>query len=305
MFKKALLVTVLAIIASGGVSADAPTGVQADTLGVSHTPLRIISLAPATTEILFALGLDSEIVGVSSFCNYPPQALAKEKVGTFSSPNAEVIVSLKPDVVVGTGLEQASAIEMLRGLGLTVNVSDPVNMTELFVSIREIAALCDKVREGEALIQKMQADIDQVQRHMDQRGTAKKKVFVEIWGDPLTTAGARTFIDELILLSGGENIAHDVVKQYAHFSPEQVIARDPDVIIMPSMAGTVDPVAIVASRPGWDTISAVKNKCVYNDISSDIILRPGPRLAEGLKELYKHLWPHPLPPSPEGEGRRR
>ena len=113
--------------------------------------LRIISLAPATTEILFALGLGDEIVGVSSFCNYPPRAQEKEKVGTFSHPNVEKILSLEPDIIFGTGLEQASVVTMLRGLGLKVCVSDPAGRGELFYSINEIGRITGKDKEADDL----------------------------------------------------------------------------------------------------------------------------------------------------------
>ncbi len=102
---------------------------------------RYISLAPSTTEILFALGLDKEIVGVSSYCDYPPQAISKEKVGNFSHPSIEKIISLRPDYIFCTGLEQAPAIAELRRLNLNVYVADPKNMQELLESIRQIGKI--------------------------------------------------------------------------------------------------------------------------------------------------------------------
>ncbi|MBU4376310.1 MAG: cobalamin-binding protein [Candidatus Omnitrophica bacterium] len=249
--------------------------------------LRIISLAPATTEILFALGLDDEIVGVSSFCDYPEEAKGKEKVGTFSYLNAEKILSLKPDIIFGTGLEQASAVTMLRGLGLRLYVSDPVTIEELLFSIKEIGKLTGRSREAEKLTKKMRDEMIRLSRRAG-TGEDRPKVFIEIWDDPLLTAGGKSFINELITLAGGVNIAGDMKKAYGYFSAEQVIKRDPDYIILTYMSEE-RPLDVVKKRLGWSDISAVRMSRVYNDIDSDILLRPGPRLIEGLKALERRI----------------
>jgi iron complex transport system substrate-binding protein len=253
--------------------------------------LRIISLAPSTTEILFALDLDEEIIGVSAFCDYPPKAREKEKVGTFSQPNIERILSLKPDIIFCTGLEQAPAVRELRQLNLKVYVSDPVNIDELFISIKDIACLTHKEKEAEELIKKMKVKIEEINSKIKLIPQEKRpKVFVEIWHDPLMTAGKDSFINELLILAGGMNIAYDTKRPYSYFSPEQVIARNPDRIILGYMSGK-DNQTKVGERFGWKGINAVKNNRVYNDINPDLFLRPGPRLTEGLEEIYKRLYP--------------
>jgi len=253
--------------------------------------LRIISLAPSTTEILFALGLDEEIVGVSLFCNYPQKAKTKEKVGTFSQPNIEKILFLKPHIIFCTGLEQAPIVRQLEQLNLKVYVSDPSNIEELFNSIKDMARLTGKEKEADALIKKMHSDIEEVNSKV--KLTHKKdwpKVFVEIWYEPLMTVGNSSFVDELLTLAGGINIAHDTKRSYSYFSSEQVIKRDPQLIILTYMSKE-QPVKIVQERLGWNKISAVKNNRIYNDINPDVLLRPGPRLVDGLKELHKRLYP--------------
>jgi len=252
---------------------------------------RIISLAPSTTEILFALGLDDEIVGVSSFCDYPPKALTKEKVGTFSQPNVEKILSLRPDIIFCTGLEQAPVITRLRQLNLKVYVSDPSNFVELFNSIKEIGRLTDTEKEADSLIEGMNKGMEEIISEAKSIPEGKKvKVFVEIWSSPLMTAGRGSFIGELIALAGGINIAYDVKRPYSYFSPEQVLKHDPDCIILAYM-DKKDPVKTAGERFGWSSIAAVKNNRVYNDISPDLFLRPGPRLVEGLKEIHERLYP--------------
>ncbi|MCX5697837.1 MAG: cobalamin-binding protein [Candidatus Omnitrophica bacterium] len=262
------------------ISAAAPAGASQ----------RYISLAPATTEILFALGLDNEIVGVSSYCDYPQAAKSKDKVGNFSQPNIEKIISLKPDIIFATGLEQAGPVSQLRQLGLKVYVSDPSNMKELFNSIKDIGRLSAKEKEADALIIRMQSVIDALALKVNLIPSRKRpRVFVEIWHDPLITAGKSSFIDELITLAGGNNVASCVTKSYVYFSSEDVIRRNPECIILTYMGkGSL---GNIKSRLGWGKISAVKNNRIYNDIDPDILLRPGPRLAEGLLELHKRLYP--------------
>ncbi|MFC1478006.1 ABC transporter substrate-binding protein, partial [Candidatus Margulisiibacteriota bacterium] len=236
--------------------------------------LRIISMAPATTEILFSLGLDEEIVGVTSFCNYPPQALRKENIGSFSRPNIEKILSLKPDIVFATDLEQGFAVSKLMKLGVNVFISSPTSISELFDSIRFIGIKTDKEEKAEQLIHQMHTRIAAITGNaMSESQNNKPKVFVEIWHDPLMTAGKGSFIDELITLAGGENIAFDTPRPYCYFSAEQVIKRNPDYIILGYM-NRGKPVNMVGSRPGWQNIKAVKNNRVYNDINPDIFLRP-------------------------------
>ncbi len=253
--------------------------------------LRVVSLAPSTTEILFALRLDEEIVGVSSFCNYPLKAQEKDKIGTFSHPNIEKILSLKPDIVFCTGLEQAPVISKLKQLNLEVFVSDPQNIEELFDSIRDMAVLTSRSKEGKELINKMKKGVEEIRSKTESIPKEDRaSVFIEFWNDPLMSAGDNSFIGELIALAGGINIAHDVKRPYSYFSPEEVIKRNPDRIILAYMVNE-DAAKTIRKRLGWKDISAVKNNRVYSDVDPDMLLRPGPRLVEALGELYKRLYP--------------
>jgi len=251
---------------------------------------RYISLAPSTTEILFSLGLDKEIVGVSTFCNYPPEAKKKPKVGDFSRPSIEKILSLKPDYIFCTGLEQAQVITDLRELELNVYVADPTNITELFRTIDEIGQLTNRSKEAGELIKQMRAEIGEIKIQVGLIPQEKRiKVFFEIWHEPLMTAGKGSFVDELITTAGGINIAHDVPRPYCNFSAEKVVSLNPDCIIMAYMDKEA-PLKLVAGRFGWENIAAVKTGRIYNDIDPDTLLRPGPRITEGVKELYKRFY---------------
>jgi len=268
------------------------TAISSSPKGTVPNKPRYISLAPSTTEILFALGLDEEIVGISTYCNWPPSAKTKERVGEFSQVNFEKILSLRPDYVFCTGLEQAPIIAELRRLNLKVYVADPKNMQELFNSIRNIGEITEKGKEAESLINDMKTQIAEITSKVRLIPENKRpKVFIEIWHDPLTTAGKGSFIDELITLAGGVNIAADTKRPYSIFSPEEIIKRNPDCIILTYMDKET-PSKLVGGRFGWKQISAVKNNRLYNDISPDLLLRPGPRVAQGLKEIHKRLYPH-------------
>ncbi|MCP4050574.1 MAG: cobalamin-binding protein [bacterium] len=248
---------------------------------------RLVSIAPTVTEILFALGLDEKIVGVTSLCDYPKEVLNKDIVGTFSHPDTEKIISLKPDIIFATDLEQDVIVERLRKLNLNVFVSSPENIAELFDSIKEIGDLTGRKENASRLIKRLESIVNTVQDRVKRLSTdIRPRVFIEIWNDPLMTAGKGSFIDELIYLAGGINIAHDVTRPYSYFSAEQVIKRNPDCIFI----GHTDS-DFVADRIGWRNISAVKYNRVYSDIDPDLLLRSGPRLFDGLLEIHKRLYP--------------
>ncbi|MDD2689829.1 MAG: cobalamin-binding protein [Candidatus Omnitrophica bacterium] len=287
MKKILLVISTVLLIFLGTV----PLGLQQIILaGTVPNKPRYISLAPSTTEILFALGLEEEIVGVSSYCNYPLQVKTKEKVGSFSQPNIEKIVSLKPDYIFCTGLEQAQVIAQLKRLNLKVYVADPKNIKELFNSILQIGRITNRYNTAQALIAHMQKEIEKISAKVNLIPQKEKlKVFIEVWYAPLTTAGKGSFINELITLAGGINIASDTKRPYTIFSAEQVIKRNPDCIILAYM-DKEKPVKLLEKRLGWNGISAVRNKRVYNDINPDLLLRPSPRITEGLKEIYQRLY---------------
>jgi len=250
---------------------------------------RIISLAPATTEILFSLGLSENVIGVTTFCNYPPEVKNKGKIGTFSQPNVEDILFLNPDLTFATGLEQASIVQKLKQLGLKVYISYPSSLDELLNSIEEIGKLTNREKEAHDLTNQMKNKVGQIKRKVESIPEDKRpKVFVEIWHDPLMTAGSGSFVDELITLAGGINIAHDTPRAYCYFSPEQVIERNPDCIIFGYMDEQLSQPG-VRNRLGWNKIKAIRNNRLYNDINPDLFLRPGPRLIEGLEKIYQKL----------------
>ncbi len=253
--------------------------------------MRIISIAPAATEIVCALGLEDDLVAVSSYCDYPPEVKNKEKAGSFSEPNIEKILVLKPDIILATGLEQAQAVEKLRRLGLPVMVSDPKNFPGLYDSILEIGKACGKEREAVSLINKMKKTISAVSAKVALMEPDKRpKVYLEIWHDPIMTAGKGSFIDEMITIAGGINVTSDAPRAFSQFSPELIVKRDPDVIILGYMVKEESAAETLSKRFGWDKINAVKQKRVYDDIDPNILFRPGPRLADAVVQLNERFY---------------
>ncbi|MCM8791368.1 MAG: cobalamin-binding protein [Candidatus Omnitrophica bacterium] len=251
---------------------------------------RIVSLAPSTTEILFALGAGDEVVGVSQLCDYPDAAVSKEKVGTFSQPNIEKIISLKPDIIFCTGLEQAPVITKLRQLGLHIFVSDPSSFEDIFLSIQRIGELIGRSAEASLIISRLKEDFAELARKTAQTPENRRPgVYVEIWHSPIMTAGKGSFLDEMISAAGGKNIAGDIGKQFCSVSPEVILERDPDFIFLAYMENEAAPDAVL-KRPGWQNVSAVKNGRVYSDIEPNTLLRPGPRLVEGARKLQERLY---------------
>ena len=255
-----------------------------------NLPIRIISLAPAYTETLIELGLKDRIVGVTPFSDYLKETEDIEKIGFYTQPSLEKIVSLKPDLVlVADYIGQESLFNALERLGIKVVVFRHRGIEGIFEMVEEIGKLCGKEKEAKGLLRKMKKTIIEVRRKVE--GLAKPKVYVEVGYNPLFTAGKGSHIDDLIEIAGGENIAKEINKPYPRISQEFIIEKDPEVIILPYM-GRCYTKESVKKRSGWENIPAVKNNRVYDDIGTQIITIPTPNLIlKGLPELAKRIHP--------------
>lgn len=246
-------------------------------------PPRIISLCPSNTEILFALGLDKEIVGVTQQCNYPLTAIKKEKIGSFSSPNLERIVFLKPDLVLSTGIEQGTINRKLKDLQLpVVIIDDPKNFTELFQSLEKVGQATGRKRKAEQVIGQMKKKIALI-KGKNNRLKYRPRVFIEINLVPLMTASKDSFLNEIITLAGGENTGRGLPRSYCQVSEEWIIKQDPEIIILTSPLKKKE--FMIKHR--WEKVSAFKKQTIYDSIDPDILMRPTPRIVEGLEALSK------------------
>ena len=262
------------------------------TVALNGTPQRIISLAPANTEILFALGLGDKIVGVTSYCNYPEEALEKEQVGGFSTPDIEKIVALEPDVVFAAPIHEAEVIPQLENLGLTVIALTPATIDETYDAI-ELVGLVTGVQETAAsLIEDMRSSINSVTSLVANLSDQERpNVFYIVWHDPLMTAGYDTLQGQLIELAGGNNIFDDLTS-YPTVSLETVLDREPDIIIAGTSMGSGEnaPLEWAQEESRLQETEALQEGKVFS-INTDLTGRFGPRIVDALYEMLRLIHP--------------
>lgn len=257
---------------------------------LTKKPQRIISLVPSATETLFALGLEGRVAAVTKYDTYP-QGVQQKVEYVFEDglkPNNEQILKLNPDLVV-LGIQDDKTITAIRNLNIPVVKFNPQSLEATYKTIEVLGTITDTkdqvgkivaaMKEKEASIAKKVAGIKESER-------------VRVWTEvdsSLFTPGQGTFLDELITKAGGVNIAADV-KGWAQYSAEKVIAKNPQVIFTTYGYYEKNAVEKILARKGWENIAAVKNKRVV-DLDSDMVTRPGPRIADGLESIAQALYP--------------
>ena len=252
-------------------------------------PKRIISLAPNITEILFSLGLDEEIVGVSIHCNYPEKAKDKVRVGSYIGLDFEKILSLKPDLIIATGAGNTQEmVERLEKLGIPTFVIFPKDFDGILRSINDLGHLLNREKEARQITEGMRVRRQRVMALT--QGLYRPRVFLQIGEAPMVTVGKGSFADDLIHLAGGENIAREEKKMYPRLGMEEILKRSPEVIIVSSMNPKGNYEKALQEWTRWKTIPAVQQNRIYL-LDSDLIDRPSPRIIEGLEEIARILHP--------------
>ncbi len=253
---------------------------------------RVVSIAPSNTEILFAIGAAAQVVGRDELSDYPPEAVDVTSIGTtYGELNVEAIVALEPDLVLAAMITSPEHVQTLEDLGLVVFVlPNPMGMDELYDVLEMAGKLTGHETEAEDLVDELEIRVETVLETL--AGAAPVPVFYEIDGtDPNApwTTGPGTFQDVLIGLAGGENIASDI-EFWGQLSLEEIVARDPAVIVFSESPYVATTPESLAERPGWGEIAAVINGRVYG-IDGNWIDRPGPRYVDALETLAKVLHP--------------
>ncbi|MFH1453083.1 MAG: helical backbone metal receptor [Armatimonadota bacterium] len=276
------LLTIVIIILLAGMSFAGEYFTVKDSYGnkvkIKKCPQRIVSLNPSVTEILYSLGLDNKIVAVSNNCNYPVKAKNKPKIGDLSL-NYERIISLKPDIVIAEGSIFKDTLDKLKSLNIPVFLVSCDNLKEFQSSFIILGKALGKESKAKELMNAFNYKLDKIKKRAVNIKD-KPKVFVEIWNQPLMTASKGTFIDEIIQISAGENIAKNLNNKYPVVNTEFLIKNNPDIIIL-----TTNNPDDIYNNKVLKNINAVKNKKVYK-ISPDIIARPTLRLAEAASQIY-------------------
>lgn len=257
-----------------------------------NKPQRIVSLAPNLTEILFALGLDDKIVGVTLDSDYPPAAQQKTKVGTFWQPDTEAVIAAKPDLVVALQIEQQKRVaDSLNRLGYRVLALKIEKFEELFTATQKIGTATGCKQRDDELIENVSGRLNYLKSKYS--STNKPKVLWVIQTEPLRVAGRNTFINELIELLGGENAIGPTIQRYPPIGTEQLLACNVEVIIQSAMGKTdigqqQQQAEVFWSK--WASLPAVKNNKIYV-VNSDTVLRLGPRLPQGVEMVSRCLHP--------------
>lgn len=253
---------------------------------------KIVSLAPSNTEILFAVGAGEQVIGRDDFSNYPSEAGAVQSVGGSSGYNLEKITELQPDLVLAAEINSPEDVKALEDLGITVfYLSNPVEFEGMYENLRTVARLTGHIETTEELITSLNNRVEFVSGKVSGAET-RPVVFYELDGtDPIKpwTSGPGTFITLLIEMAGGSSIGAELDLPWAQISQEQLILKNPDIILLGDAQWGTTP-EMVAARPGWGDIKAVREGKVipFND---DLVSRPGPRLVDGLEELARAIHP--------------
>lgn len=260
---------------------------------IQAEPQRIISLAPGNTEIVFALGLEDRLMGVTTYCDYPAAALDKPKIGSFSNPDMEKLVEVEPDLILAASIHTAEVVPQLEALGYTVFVVDPRGIAEIKEAIEVVGKLTSSLDEAYQLIIEMEQRIAAV-TDITNNMTAEQRprVFYIIWHEPLMTVGSNTNIQELIELAGGVSVAADLGEDYPYMSLEALIIANPQVIIAGSGMGSgVNlPYLFALDEERLAGVEARINDQVY-EVNTDLVGRSGPRIVDGLEAMARLIHP--------------
>ncbi len=254
---------------------------------IPAVPRRIITLAPSNTEILFALSLGDRVVGADTYSDFPEAAKDLPRIGDLMNPNFEAVVAAQPDLVLTIGGTR-KLWEKLEEIGIPVVVLQPLNLQQVMEAIQLVGRITGADEDAAATVGAMQYQLKNIQSKLSYTDY-RPRVFWEIWNDPLMTAGPGSFMDDLIRLAGGTNLAADAPGPWPEVSVEAIIAADPEVILTP------DPVwaakLLNGELPAWNQTTAVRLRNVYV-VDDNLTSRPGPRMIYGLEQVASSL--HPL-----------
>ncbi len=291
------LLIISILITSGGVAAQKYPLALLDDLDekivMEEKPEKIISLSPNTTEILFAVGAGDNVIGVTTFADYPEKATKVEKIGTITEPNIEKIITMEPDLVIAASVNKIETVERLKELNIKVAGFSSDSVEIAIENIQKIGLLTGNQEKADQIAIDMKNKIDLIKNLVEEhlKTNEKPKVFYELWNDPLFTAGKNNFVDDLIQMAGGTNIGRLAEGQWPQYSLEKLLMEDPEVYIStPHSAQMQVSVEAVKSRERFQPISAIQNDRIYI-IDANILNRASPRLITGLELVTKAVFP--------------
>jgi len=256
---------------------------------VPDTPLRVVSLAPSITEMVFALDRGHRLQGVTTYSDFPPEAVKLPKVGSYVHLDLEKIVALKPDLCIAIKDGNPRMIaQRLESLKIPVYAVHPNNLETIMKTVLEIGTLLNAKNRANQLVQNMDLRIQKV-KSLVTKATHRPRIFFQIGVSPIVSVGTQTFIHELIVIAGGTNLAAGPIS-YPRFSREKVLSLSPEIIIITSMARSAVFEEVKAEWEKWPNMPAVRNQRIYVE-DSNFFDRPTPRLVDGLELLLRLIHP--------------
>jgi iron complex transport system substrate-binding protein len=274
----------------GGSPVGASVQVKDDTgrvVRLARPARRVVSLAPSTTELLYAVGAGGLLVGVSSYDDYPPAVKRVPKIGTFSGPDLERVVAARPDLVVAAHGNPLELIDRLRRQGLPVYVSNPTTVDGVLRNMTDLGRLTGKSAAARQVVRGLQDRLKRVAQTVGRRSPVT--TLVVIWDEPLTVAGGRSFIQDILRRAGGANAARGLSEAYPKLDPERLVTLNPTVVLFP-VGGDRAKVDRLKSRAGFRQTTAARAGRIYT-LNPDWLMRPGPRVVQGVEAIANLLHP--------------
>ena len=266
------------------------------TVRVPQPVRRIVSLSPSLTETIYALGLQDRLVGDTDYCDFPPDAQKKPKVGGALNPSLEQIVALRPDLVLVTKLNRLETVHALEDLGIPSYATDPHTVQEIVTSTERLAVVLGAPEAGASVAADLELHLSELQQHLS--GSVPRSVLFIVWPDPLISVGKRTFIADALRLAGATSIV-DSSQDWPQMSLEEVVHLQPDFLVFAESHSDVaqNDFDVLSARPGWRGLDAVRNRRFA--VISDAVNRPAPRIVSAIEDLARQLHPEAFAPRPD------
>ena len=280
------LLFVTAILAGPCLAGRTLTDEMGRKVVVPDHPHRVICLMPTVTDTVFALGAGDDVVGISDYTKYPAAALTKPSVGDLIKPSIETILSLRPDLVIGTQpMGPMEVTDQLERAGIPIFLVSPHGIAGIFHSVESVGIALNRASQADALVHSLQQRVEAVR--MRTKGLPAPRVFMPIWYDPITTIGKNAFITEIIEAAGGRSVTDDLASEWPQISMEVVLERAPDALLL--VRGGKTTLKVLQDRPGWSSMAAIKAQRAY--YVDDRINFASPVAIDALEDLAKQFHP--------------
>lgn len=255
-------------------------------VNVPEHPHRLVCLLPSVVDDVYALGAGADVIAVTDYTKYPAEARAKPSVGLPLAPSIETILSLHPDLVLGSGdLNRTETLQQLEKLGIAVFMVSPHGVEGIYRSIASLGQALNREESARELVGRLRGREAAVRRQVS--GKPVVSILMPVWYDPIVTIGKHAFITDLIEIAGGHSVTSDLPQEWPQVSLEAVLARSPEALLL--VRGSKMSVEQIRARPGWANLSAVKNNRIY--YVDDRIDFPSPVAFDALEELAKQFHP--------------